>query len=698
MGVMCVNFKKAFDSVEHVAIEKTLRFFNFGEVMIKMVMTLLNGRSAGIILGNGYSKTFNIERGTPQGDRSSPYLFIICMEILLIKIRSMQGGGIDCCNFILRTIGGIDVEAVTAEAYADDLTILFKMSDNSVRVILEVLENFYRTTGLEVNTEKTQLMITGTNEWGIGRAVHGIMVVESVKILGIKIDRNLMDLDNNWETIITNMTSIATYWGLFGLSIMGRVMVAKTYIISQALYVMGLLPLSDILVSRLNEIIVRYIAGSGRPIERWRQLLPADAGGYGMIDMRVMNVCLKSLWISRLTDEHGKLDYMSVVMLDGNNLEGREVDYERIGNHIRQGEGGVIIEDILHRWRDFKDEFYRVEENMLRAKLFDNECVKADNVKTEDFVFGNRFVDLRDTISGKTVGDYLDGANRIKSKIEIENTQNIRINWAEYFRLRQAIGGLVTEIIFTGNGGITLSEFMGRGKNKCRKFRTVFDGKKGRIYRDNNPSRIASLRTLWGDRINMKERKYIEWNLSIWTISVLDSGFKDFCFKLLHGRLYFNLALSHFADIRPGCTFCCIKKKNTLENMGIAEGTPQYAREIEHIEGETIVHLLWECEFTHKVVKLVFNKIAGTREVNVCKQKYFEGGEVAVKDENKVLIILCRYIQYVTNKCRERRQMPTFTFVYEEVQGLLQVLGTREKWRSILRRLDVVVRNVLEDV
>jgi hypothetical protein len=194
----------------------------------------------------------------------------------------------------------------------------------------------------------------------------------------------------------------------------------------------------------------------------------------------------------------------------------------------------------------------------------------------------------------------------------------------------------------------------------------------------------------------MKERKYIEWNLSTWTIAVLDSGFKDFCFKLLHGRLYLNLALSHFSETRPGCTFCSIKKKITLESEGIEEGTHQYTREMEQIEGETIVHLLWECEYTHKVVKLVINKIAGTRGVNVCKQKYMEGGEMAVKDENKVLIIICRYIQYVINKCSLRRRMPTVTFVYEEVQGILQVLRTREKCRGILRRIDVVMRNVLE--
>jgi hypothetical protein len=121
--------------------------------------------------------------------------------------------------------------------------------------------------------------------------------------------------------------------------------------------------------------------------------------------------------------------------------------------------------------------------------------------------------------------------------------------------------------------------------------------------------------------------------------------------------------------------------------MGIEEGTPQYVRDMEQIEGETIVHLLRECEFTHKVVKLVINKIAGTRGANVCKQKYMEGGELAVKDENKVLIIICRYIQYVTNKCRVRRQMPTFTFVYEEVQGLIQVLRTREKMEGYTKKV-----------
>jgi hypothetical protein len=245
-------------------------------------------------------------------------------------------------------------------------------------------------------------------------------------------------------------------------------MVAKTYIISQALYVMGILPLSDTIASRLNEILVNYIAGTGRPIERRRQLLLAEVRGYGMIDMRVMNVCLKSLWISRLSEAREDLDYMSVVMVGENNIGGRELDYERVEKHLVPGGGGVIIEEILHKWKEFKEEFYRVEDNILIAQIFDNKCVKVENVKIEDFVFGIRFVEVRDVMSNITVGEFLDRGNMIRSKMEIETLQGVRINWAEYFRLRQAIGRLA-DMRITGIGGIMISEFMNRGKNKCRK-------------------------------------------------------------------------------------------------------------------------------------------------------------------------------------------------------------------------------------
>jgi exonuclease III len=182
-GIMCVDFAKAFDSVEHSMIQNVMRFFGFGNIMIGMVMTLLNDRKARIILESGYSEDIKIGRGTPQGDRSSPYIFILCIEILLIKINLMDGRGVDDSGLYVG-IADVSHEKPTSEAYADDLTLIFKMNNRNVSLIIEMLRSFGQVSGLKINVNKTQLMVVGSNNWVSGEEVHGIKVVESVTILG----------------------------------------------------------------------------------------------------------------------------------------------------------------------------------------------------------------------------------------------------------------------------------------------------------------------------------------------------------------------------------------------------------------------------------------------------------------------------------------------------------------------------------
>jgi hypothetical protein len=44
MATICVDFSKAFDSIEHVFIGKVLAYFNYGRNMRNMVMTILRDR------------------------------------------------------------------------------------------------------------------------------------------------------------------------------------------------------------------------------------------------------------------------------------------------------------------------------------------------------------------------------------------------------------------------------------------------------------------------------------------------------------------------------------------------------------------------------------------------------------------------------------------------------------------------------
>ena len=76
MGILCVDFSKAFNSIEKKFIDNTLAFFGYGPRMRRMVETILSNREARVILGEDIGGIIKVNRGTPQGDRALPYLFI----------------------------------------------------------------------------------------------------------------------------------------------------------------------------------------------------------------------------------------------------------------------------------------------------------------------------------------------------------------------------------------------------------------------------------------------------------------------------------------------------------------------------------------------------------------------------------------------------------------------------------------------
>ena len=91
-GVMlAIDFRKAFDLISFAFIKAVLKFLGFSTKIINWIKTLLKDFTVEILQAGNISKSIDIGRGCRQGDPiASLLLFILCIEILLIKIRTSK--------------------------------------------------------------------------------------------------------------------------------------------------------------------------------------------------------------------------------------------------------------------------------------------------------------------------------------------------------------------------------------------------------------------------------------------------------------------------------------------------------------------------------------------------------------------------------------------------------------------------------
>ena len=82
--ILLIDFKKAFDSIDHTFISTILTELGFGGDIVKWISLFFDSREAYILLGGHLIKKILLGQGVPQGDVISPYIYIVAGAVLLI--------------------------------------------------------------------------------------------------------------------------------------------------------------------------------------------------------------------------------------------------------------------------------------------------------------------------------------------------------------------------------------------------------------------------------------------------------------------------------------------------------------------------------------------------------------------------------------------------------------------------------------
>ena len=306
-AIMALDFSKAFDSVSKQYMFETLKTFNFHPEFIKWV-EVLNSQTKSCVSNYGHlTSWFFLKRGLRQGCPLSAMLFIICIELMAIKIRQSKD------------VHGIELFAVDQQIkisqYADDNTI-FVRDTESVHAVLDIIEEFKNISGLSLNRIKTQAMWIGRTKdnqdtpggisWITGRS-------PTLKILGV-IFRNVGSAGNvmqNWETKIEHMQHLINSWNKRNITLMGRITIVKSLLLSQIIHLLMVLVPPECVRQKIDSMIFRFIwkttGKGGEKVKRVNVIQSYEKAGLKMTNVHMVWQKLLAKWPKRFITEENAL-------------------------------------------------------------------------------------------------------------------------------------------------------------------------------------------------------------------------------------------------------------------------------------------------------------------------------------------------------------------------------------------------------
>ena len=340
--LLSIDFEKAFDTVSWKFINKILDYFNFGVSIRKWINIFQNGAES-CILQNGFmSELFYLKRGCRQGGPISPYIFILCAEVLGQMIRNNE------------SIRGIIInnKEYKISQYADDTQLLLDASEESLRQTLRILEKYYKMSGLKINVDKTKAIWIGTKQFSDEKLCSDYNLdwsKEPFKVLGVTFSSNV---GNIWDLNTNETLKSSGTLGKRKLTLIGRITIIKSLALSKFVHLSLSLPdPPKELVKELEKCFYGFLWNGG-PVRISRRVIIKNmsCGGLRMVQLPAFIKTLKIFWIRRIIKQHENNEWFDLSTVNFSKLLSMGTQYaERLTETLIN----PFWKDLMKHWSDF---------------------------------------------------------------------------------------------------------------------------------------------------------------------------------------------------------------------------------------------------------------------------------------------------------------------------------------------------------
>ena len=299
--IMAIDFKQAFDAINIDCILKTLNIFGFGNYFTDWISILNTERLACVKNGGHVSQPFSMSNGVRQGCPISPQLFILAVEILAQKIiQDPNIKGLNPHN---------SNKPLKLEQYADD-TSLFLKDCNDLRRAMGHLDSFSAFSGLYLNLQKSYAL--STNGRHIDTEGMEITFKSTIKILGLFFSnrKSANEIEENWLSRIATVKKIFREWSKRNVSLIGKILIIKTFGLSQLIFVMKSIVLPQNVLGEINTMFFKFLWSNSsinnnvsEKVKRTVMFNDYSSGGLKMIDIIKFQESIMLEWVENLLSE-----------------------------------------------------------------------------------------------------------------------------------------------------------------------------------------------------------------------------------------------------------------------------------------------------------------------------------------------------------------------------------------------------------